>query len=144
MSKKGCNMDLLKLIISVLTGFIGWLVGGWTLLLSVLFILNIIDYATGITAAALYGKISSKQGLKGIVKKIMIWVWVAVANLVYMTTNHLGLDLGQILPNAVAVLFIINEVVSIGENSGKLGYPVPEPIAHALEVFNKTKEKDVR
>lgn len=134
-------MNIIKIIVSTIVGFLSWLIGGWTLLLAVLFTLNILDYITGLTASWMNGEISSKKGLKGIVKKVIVWVWVVVANLLYMATNQIGLDIGQVLPNAVAVLFIVNEVISIGENSHKMGVPMPAPISKALAIFKNTNEK---
>lgn len=128
---------LYQTIISVAGGFLSWLVGGWSLLLTVLLLLNIFDYVTGV--AANWGQISSKVGFKGIVKKGLIWIWVAIANLIYMVLLDQGLSIGQVIPDAVVIAFVINEIVSIAENSAKLGVSIPEPIQKALAIF---KEKE--
>lgn len=128
---------LYQTIISVAGGFLSWLVGGWSLLLTVLLLLNIFDYVTGV--AANWGQISSKVGFKGIVKKGLIWIWVAIANLIYIVLLDQGLSIGQVIPDAVVIAFIINEIVSIAENSAKLGVSIPEPIQKALAIF---KEKE--
>lgn len=128
---------LYQTIISVAGGFLSWLVGGWSLLLTVLLLLNIFDYVTGV--AANWGQISSKVGFKGIVKKGLIWIWVAIANLIYIVLLDQGLSIGQVIPDAVVIAFIINEIVSIAENSAKLGVNIPEPIQKALAIF---KEKE--
>lgn len=128
-------------IISVAGGFLSWLVGGWSLLLTVLLLLNIFDYITGV--AANWGQISSKAGFRGIIKKGLIWIWVAIANLIYIVLLDQGLSIGQVIPDAVVIAFIINEIVSIAENSAKLGVNIPEPIQKALDVFNK-KEGEKR
>lgn len=131
-------MDKLnQTIISVAGGFLSWLVGGWSLLLTVLLLLNIFDYVTGV--AANWGQISSKIGFKGIIKKCLIWIWVAIANLIYIVLLDQGLSIGQVIPDAVVIAFIINEIVSIAENSAKLGVNIPEPIQKALAIF---KEKE--
>lgn len=130
-----------KAIVSVVGGTISWLVGGWGLLLTVLLILNVIDFLSGM--AANWGTISSKRGYQGIVKKTMMWVWIIVANLVYMILLDMGYSIGQVIPDGVALLFIVNELISLGENSVKLGLDMPAPIKKALEIIDdKTKEGD--
>ncbi|MEC1744095.1 phage holin family protein [Schinkia azotoformans] len=128
-----------KFFISSIGGFLSWLVGGWSLLLTVLLILNVFDFGTGM--AANWGNISSQKGFKGIIKKGLMWVWVAIANLIYMVLADQGLTVGQVIPDAVAVMFILNEVISLGENSAKLGVSVPEPIQRALAIFQKNIEQ---
>ena len=115
-------------------GAISWLVGGWGLLLTVLLLLNTLDFLTGM--AANWGQISSGRGYKGIVKKGMMWVWIVVANLVYLILLDMGYSIGQVIPDAVALMFILNEIISLSENSAKLGLDMPTPIRKALEIFN--------
>lgn len=118
---------------------ISWLVGGWSLLLTVLLIFNALDFTTGIMAS--WGNISSRIAYKGIIRKGLMWVWIVVANLVYLVLLDMGYSLGQVIPDAVALLFIINELISLGENSAKLGLDMPAPVQKALEIFN-TKDGD--
>jgi toxin secretion/phage lysis holin len=127
-------------VLAAVGGVISWLVGGWSILLTALLLLNTFDYLSGM--AANWGQISSKRGYEGIVKKSMMWVWIVVANLVYLVLKHEGLDAGQIIPNAVAVGFIINEISSLGENSIKLGFKIPGPIQKGLALFNEKKGDD--
>lgn len=129
-----------KFFISTIGGFLSWLIGGWSLLLTVLFILNIFDFMTGM--AANWGNISSSRGYRGIIKKCLMWVWISIANLIYLVLADQGLTVGQVIPDAVAVLFVLNEIVSISENSAKLGVAIPEPIQRGLAIFQKkTDEK---
>jgi len=131
--------NFIKPTISFVGGIISWLVGGWGLLLTVLLILNILDFITG--TAANWGAISSYRGYKGVIKKGMMWVWIVVANLIYMVLLNLGYSIGQVIPDGVALLFILNELVSLGENSAKLGLDMPAPIKRALEIFNAKGDK---
>lgn len=125
--------QILKTVISIVGGIVSYFLGGWSLLLTTLLVLNIFDYATGM--AANWGQISSKRGFQGIIKKGVMWVWIVVANLLYMVLAQQGFDLSQIIPDGVVILFIINEITSLGENSIKLGINVPEPIKKALAVM---------
>lgn len=128
---------LLKTVFSAVVGIISYFLGGWGVLLTLLLCLNVFDYATGM--AANWGQISSKVGFRGIIKKCVMWVWVVVANLLYMVLAEQGYDLSQFIPNGVVVLFILNEVTSLGENSIKLGVNVPEPIKRALAIMKGDK-----
>lgn len=130
-------MKYLQEVLATVGGLIAWLVGGWSILLTVLLILNLLDFISGM--AANWGQISSKRGYSGIVKKTMMWVWIVVANLIYLVLDYQNLDIGVVIPNAVATLFIINEVASLGENSIKLGINIPEPVQKGLALFNNKK-----
>ena len=126
--------NVAKTVLLAVGSVISWLVGGWSLLLTVLLIFNALDFITGIMAS--WGNISSRVAYRGIIKKCMMWVWVVVSNLVYIVLLDEGYTIGEIIPNSVVVLFIINELISLGENSAKLGLYMPEPIVRALEIFN--------
>ena len=126
-----------KFITSTIGAAISFLIGGWGLLLTVLLIFNLLDFLTGM--AANWGNINSKRGYEGIIKKAMMWVWIVVANLVYLVLKEQGFEVGQVIPDAVVILFIINEIISLGENSVKLGLPMPGPIQRALDIFNDKK-----
>ncbi|WGT39404.1 phage holin family protein [Lysinibacillus sp. 1 U-2021] len=129
----------LKFLLSTVGGVVSWLVGGWGLLMTVLLILNAVDLLTGM--AANWGIISSKRFYQGIIKKGMMWVWIVVANLIYLVLQDQGFSIGQIIPDAVVLMFILNELVSLGENSAKLGVDMPSPVIKALDIFSTKEEK---
>lgn len=126
--------NVAKTVLLAVGSVISWLVGGWSLLLTVLLIFNALDFITGIMAS--WGNISSRVAYQGIIRKCMMWVWVVVSNLVYFVLLDEGYTIGEIIPNSVVILFIINELISLGENSAKLGLNMPEPVMRALEIFN--------
>lgn len=128
---------LLKTTIAVIGGITSYFLGGWSILLTTLLALNVFDYLTGM--AANYGSLSSKVGFKGIIKKGVMWIWIVIANLLYMVLKNEGFDIGQVIPDAVAIAFILNEILSIGENSIKLGIDIPDPIKKALALFDDKK-----
>ena len=131
-----------QFITATVGGAISFLVGGWGMLLTVLLILNAIDFITGM--AANWGTITRKRGYQGLIKKGILWVWIVVANLVYLVLLDQGFQVGQVIPDAVVLMFIINEIISFGENSSKLGLPMPGPIQKALDVFNDKKGSDAK
>ncbi|KYG95769.1 phage holin family protein [Paenibacillus jamilae] len=110
--------------------------GGWSGVLGVLLALVIIDYVTGLFAAGAEGKkgtgpgLKSKIGLIGIARKVFIFAMVAVSHLIdgVLGDSHLFRD-------AVAYFYMANELLSILENGGRLGAPIPPVIRQAVEVL---------
>ncbi|MED4904132.1 holin family protein [Parageobacillus thermoglucosidasius] len=115
---------------------VGFLFGGWSILLGILLAFTIIDYVTGMMAAYTEGRLRSTVGFKRIPKKIMIFVLVAVAHLVdrAVGTNDLFRD-------ATIFFYLANELLSIIENAGRMGLPIPEQIKQAVEILQGKSEK---
>lgn len=102
--------------------------------LTTLVTLLIIDYITGLTAAYMNNELNSKIGFKGIIKKVLRLIIVAAAVQVDRVTNSNGF-----VRNTVILFFIANEGLSILENSGKCGVPIPKKF---LEVLEQLKDGD--
>ena len=128
--------DIFKYIIAVGGSFATHLFGGWSALIQILLAFVVIDYITGVLAAAISGKLNSNIGLKGIAKKIFIFVIVASGHLV---DNALGTQ--DIVRDAAIYFYIANELLSILENAGEIGLPVPDILKNAIERL-KGKEQD--
>jgi toxin secretion/phage lysis holin len=111
-------------------GFIGWAFGGWSVLLQVLLALAVIDYITGLLASGVEGKLSSKIGFKGIAKKLMIFFLVAVGHLIDKMVGD-----GSMVQNAIIFFYAGNELLSITENAGRIGLPVPQQIKNTVQVL---------
>ena len=100
-------------------------------ILAVLVLANIGDYVTGMWASALESKLSSEKGRKGIFRKIGYWIGIATAFgvdvLLIYAAPYLGVDMFTfpILCPAVAVWLDLNELLSIIENLGRIGVPLP-------------------
>lgn len=108
-------------------------------LLGLLLVLMVIDYVSGMAASAVeaidhpddkrYG-LSSKKGAKGIAKKVAYLCVIAVSMVIdYIVIRTSGV-LGVALPNTmlsllVSVWYLLNEALSIIENAGRIGAPVP-------------------
>lgn len=107
--------------------------------LCVLAAVMIIDYATGIAAAWSCKLLSSRVGVKGIVKKVAYLALVAVGMVVdYLISSalvHVGVDIlvNYCFGMMISVWLIINELLSILENLGKLGIPLPDFLLRAIE-----------
>ncbi len=103
--------NIIKTIMAVLASAITYFFGGADMWLIALVTVIVIDYATGLGKAFCLGELSSKVGLKGIVKKLMYFAIVAVA---VIADNITGA--GGILRTAVIGFLIANEALSIMEN----------------------------
>ena len=127
-----------KYFISGVTALVSYFFGGWSLFLTVLFTLNVLDFILGILASD--EAPNSKQLFKGGVKKGIMWLWVGISNLIFMLLIYLGYDSSVIIPNWVAAYYILMELVSLEENSEKLGMPLPSPVRFMINKFRGIME----
>lgn len=133
---------LYKGLIAVPAGIAGFLFGGWSVLLTILSVLVIIDYASGLAAAGVNGEMKSKVGYIGITRKVFIFVIVTVAHMIDLLLIESGIEMGFLVMTVAIVFYCINELISITENAGKMGVYVPEAITKAIELLkqqNKSK-----
>jgi toxin secretion/phage lysis holin len=123
-----------KTFVTILGAIVGYL-WGWSPLLSILLVFVVLDYVSGMMASATEGKLSSSIGFKSIPKKIMIFVLVAIAHLIdgAFGDNHMFRD-------AAIFFYLANELLSITENAGRLGLPVPNQLMQAVDIL-KGKSK---
>ncbi len=127
---------IFKGIVTLLGALVGYL-WGWTPLLPILLVFVILDYISGIMASAAEGTLSSKVGFMSIPKKIMIFMFVAIGHLI---DGSLG-D-AHMFRDAVIFFYLANELLSITENAGRIGVPVPEQLIQAIEVLKGRKGDD--
>ncbi len=113
--------------------------GGWDKSLQTLIIFMIADYMTGLIVAGVFkkskktdtGALESRAGWKGLCRKGMTLLYVLIA-------TRLDILAGTTyLRDAVCIGFIVNEVISITENAGLMGVPIPGPIAKAIDLLKK-------
>lgn len=122
--------------------FIAAALGGWDTAIITLLVFMAIDYVTGWVVAVVFkkshktetGGYSSAIGLKGLCKKGMVLLLVVMANLLdkQMGANYVR--------DAVCIAFMVNEAMSILENAGLMGIPIPAVITKALDVLNADQE----
>jgi len=142
------NLNTLKISLLSFIGVVGstiaQLFGGWSADLTTLLICMLADYITGIVVAAYFnnspktenGALSSKAGFKGLAKKIAILLCVIIAYRLDVTLNI------SYIKTAVIIAFIANETISIVENIGLMGIPIPPAILKAIDVLKNKKEND--
>lgn len=127
-----------KATVAFAGAILSFLFGGWSAVLGVLLAFVVTDYVTGFVAAALQGRLSSAVGLRGIAKKVGIFVMVAVAHLVDSTLGE-----AHLLRDAASFFYLANELLSITENLGRIGVPVPPVIRRAVAVLqSKSGDND--
>lgn len=110
------------------------LTGGSTVLLQTLIIFVALDYVTGLLASAVNGKLSSRVGRRGIAKKVLVFSMVATAHLLDTLIGN-----GHLMRDGTIVFYLCNEAISILENSGRVGLPIPTKMRQAIEILKQTK-----
>ena len=118
-------------------GALGWFIGGLDGFLYARIAFVVIDYLTGLLAAGVQKKLSSEVGFKGIAKKIAIFLLVGIANIIDVDV----IQNGTALRTAVIFFYLSNEGLSILENAGNIGLPIPEKLKTMLAQL-KDKEDD--
>ncbi len=127
--------DLVKGAIAAVCSVCGFIFGDMDGLMIALVTLIIMDYLSGIIAAAAEKKLSSAVGAKGIAKKVFMLLIIAAAN-----AADVGLiGEGHVLKSVTAVFYASNECISLIENAGRLGVPVPKKLLDVLEQLKNEK-----
>lgn len=133
--------------IGITGSFVAGLFGGWSSGMTTLLICMMIDYMTGLIIAGVFkqspksenGALESRAGFKGLCRKGMVLLFVLIA-------YRLDLTLGtEYIRDAVVIGFISNEVISIVENAGIMGVPVPKKLRQAIDMLKdktETEEKN--
>ncbi|QOV18198.1 phage holin family protein [Blautia liquoris] len=129
---------MIDLACSVVGGVVGWFLGGYDGLLYALLVFVIADYVTGVLCAIADRKLSSTVGFKGIAGKVLIFLLVGIGNV--LDVQILGN--GSAIRTAVIFFYISNEGISLLENAGHLGLPIPEKLKNVLEQLKEQKGKD--
>ena len=128
--------NIIQLIFSAVGGWLGYFLGGCDGLLYALIAFVVIDYVTGVMCAIINRELSSAVGFKGIFRKVLIFLLVGIANIIDVQV----IGTGAVLRTAVIFFYISNEGVSLLENAGHLGLPIPEKIKTVLEQLHDRAE----
>lgn len=129
--------------ISAVFGIFSTMLGGWDSALSTLCIFMLLDYLTGLVVGGVFkkssktksGALESKAGLKGIFRKCAILMVVLVA-------ARLDAFAGSsLLKDCTVIMFICNESLSLLENIGLMGVPIPQKLIDAIDVLTQKEGK---
>lgn len=121
-------INAIQLAFTALGGWLGWFLGGPDGFIYALIAFVVIDYLTGIMCAVVNKQLSSEVGFKGIFRKVLIFMLVGVGNII---DKQLIGD-GSVLRTAVVFFYLSNEGISIIENAGVLGLPIPQKLKDVL------------
>ena len=133
---------------TAVVGFLGacvtTLFGGWDLAIQTLLIFMVIDYVSGLIVAGVFhnspktenGSLESRAGWKGLTRKAIVLVFVYIA---YQLDKMIGVNF---IRDAVVIGYVVNELISIIENAGLMGIPVPKPITNAIEILKQKSEEE--
>ena len=125
-----------KLTAAVIGGVATYLWGPWDAMIIALIVMVSADYITGIIKGAVRRELSSEIGWKGLLKKVMTFVVVAVASV----ADRLISGSGGTLRSAVILYYIANEALSILENAGEIGLPIPAQLKKAMKKINDSAD----
>lgn len=120
--------NLINFVTGTLATALVYFLGGWDIALQTLLIVIVLDYITGICKAVYNKKINSSVGLKGIMKKVGYLIIVAVAVILDRIAGNTGA-----IRTLVIYFFVANEGISILENWGGMGLPLPQKLTDTLE-----------
>lgn len=135
--------NILSIFIGIVGATITTLFGGWSVGLTTLVIFMAVDYISGLLVAGVFkaspksksGALSSKVGYKGLCKKGMSLLIVLIA-------YRLDLLVGtNYIRDAVVIGFCVNELISIVENAGLMGIPLPPILIKTIDVLVNREEK---
>lgn len=124
---------LVKGPLTALATFTSYMVGAFNELLVVLLLVMILDYFTGIMRGILTKTLNSTVGLNGLFKKATMLIIIGLSACIQYVLANLGMDTSNLLVVTVICFFIVNEGISVLENSAQLGVPMPAVLFTALE-----------
>lgn len=131
-------LSWLKAAAAALGGIAAYLWGPWDTLIIVLVVCVALDYVTGITKAAILKQLDSAVGFRGLFKKLFIFALVALATML----DRIVPDANGAVRAAVMIFYIANEGLSILENAGEMGLPLPSALKKALAALKKQAGED--
>ena len=130
--------NTIQVIFAAIGGWLGYFLGGCDGLLIALVVFVAADYITGVMCAVADKELSSEVGFKGICRKVLIFILVGIANILDVQV----IGTGSVLRTAVIFFYLSNEGVSLLENAGHLGLPIPEKIKTVLEQLHDRSESE--
>ena len=129
--------NMCQFLFTAAGGWLGYFLGGCDGLLLALVLFAVADYITGVMCAVADKKLSSEVGFKGICRKVIIFMLVGIAHIIDVNL----IATGSVLRTAVIFFYLSNEGVSLLENAGHLGLPIPEKLKIVLEQLHDRSEK---
>ena len=130
--------NVIQMVFTAVGVWLGYFLGGNDELLIALVVFAVTDYITGVMCAVSDKKLNSQVGFKGICRKVLIFLLVGIAHILDVQV----IGTGSVLRTAVIFFYLSNEGVSILENAGHLGLPIPEKLKAVLEQLHDRAENE--
>ena len=130
-------LDWIKIAVGAVGGAMTYIWGPMDAWLTALIVLMVMDYVTGVIKAAVTGKLCSAVGFKGLLKKLLILALVALGAIFAKLIP--GAD--QALRTAVTAFYCANEALSVMENAGEMGVPLPAVLKNAIQKLREEKAR---
>lgn len=130
--------SMVRAVFAGIGGWLGYFLGGCDGLIIALILFVVMDYITGIMCAVADKKLSSEVGFKGICRKVLIFMLVGIANILDVQV----IGTGSVLRTAVIFFYLSNEGISLLENAGHLGLPIPDKLKLVLEQLHERSEEE--
>ena len=140
------KVNWIKGIIATIGAFLSAKLGILYIILPFLMLCMLIDYGTGVLASKKEGKISSKVGMWGIIKKLTYGIEVVVALILDWTILNVAGSIGVSVPVntifglLISIWLILNELISILENLIRLDTPMPPFLINTIKGFKVSVE----
>lgn len=129
--------NVLSIVFATIGVWLGLFIGPANGLLIALIVFVMTDYVTGIASAVVNKTLSSAVGFKGLLRKVLIFLIVGIANV--LDVYVLGAN--AVLRTAIILFYIANEGLSIVENIGEIGVPIPEKLRAVLAQLRKKADE---
>ena len=129
--------NTIQFVFAGIGGWLGYFLGSYDGLLIALLAFVVIDYITGVMCAIADKNLSSEVGFRGICRKVLIFLLVGIANILDVQV----IGTGSVLRTAVIFFYLSNEGVSLLENAGHLGLPIPKKLKDVLAQLHDRAEK---
>lgn len=131
--------NIFKTIIATIGTWLTWLFGTWDTALAILILFMGLDYLTGVIRGYINKELSSDVGLKGIARKAVIFIVLIVA----VALDRLLATGNWVFRTLVCYFYIANEGLSLIENCGSLGLPIPDKLKEALAQLKDGEKKEI-
>lgn len=132
------TIEWIKAGLATIGGIATYLWGPWDALCMTLVAFVAIDYVTGVTKAAILKKLDSSVGFHGLLKKLFIFALVALATMI----DRIVPEANGAVRSAVMLFYIANEGLSILENAGEMGLPLPDVLKNAILKLGGSEKSD--
>lgn len=131
--------NLIQMVFIMIRGWLEYFLGGCDGLLFALVVFVVMDYITEIMCAVADKRLPSEVGFKRICRKVLIFMMVGIANILDMQITGTNI----VLRTAMIFFYLYNEGVSLLENAGYLGLPIPVKLKNILEqLYDKVEKED--